>query len=124
VVDFALGDVLSTNLRAQVGECDVLFAQNFLFHMRQSVAKRALENILSLASPGAALFIDGVDLDLRQRFVRARKLTPVEDDIEKIHEEARRARSSGWPYEYWGLEPFKTYPKDWRTRYATIFLVP
>jgi chemotaxis protein methyltransferase CheR len=123
-VQFALADVLSPDLLRTVGLCDVVFAQNFLFHLARPRALQALNNIASLLKPGSALFIDGTDLDLRHKFVRARGLVPLDYKIRTIHEEAGRARSVGWPDQYWGLEPFMTYPRDWKVRYATIFLAP
>lgn len=121
-VSFGLGNVLDLGLAATVGSADVVFAQNFLFHMSPALARQALDNISGLLRPGSALFIDGVDLGLRHRFVRARKLAPLPYEVEQIHNEARRARSVGWPYEYWGLEPFLTYRRDWQGRYATVFV--
>lgn len=121
-VEFALADVLGAELRSKVGVADIVFAQNFLFHLKRNLAREALDNIFQLLRPGSALFIDGVDLDLRHRFVRARGLLPLEFKIEEIHDEARRARAVGWPYDYWGLEPFMTYRRNASARYATIFL--
>ena len=119
---FAIGNVLSPDLAAVAGTCDIVFAQNFLFHLAPDLARQALGNIRGLLRPGAALFIDGVDLDLRYRFVRASALAPLDYKIREIHDEARRARAVGWPYEYWGLEPFMTYRRDGQRRYATLFL--
>lgn len=124
LVEFAQGNVLDVDLASRVAGSDIVFAQNFLFHLTRDVARLALENLLRMAKPGAALFIDGTDLDLRYRFVRRQRLIPLDFKIEEIHNEARRARAVGWPYSYWGLEPFLTYRRDWRRRYATILLVP
>jgi len=121
-VEFAIGDVLSRELAALLGTYDVIFAQNFLFHLRPAQSRVALENISRLIRPGAALFLDGVDLPLRHAFVRRKGLVPLDYEIERIHNEARRARAVGWPYEYWGLEPFLTVRRDWRSRYSTIFI--
>ena len=101
-VSFQLGNVLAPSLVETVGSPDVVFAQNFLFHMTPDVARKALDNIRGLLEPGAAVFIDGVDLDLRYRFVRANGLRPLDCKISEIHEEARRARSVGWPYRVLG----------------------
>jgi chemotaxis protein methyltransferase CheR len=122
-VDFERGDVLDLALATAAAGSDIVFAQNFLFHLSPKDAWHALENILRIARPGSALFLDGTDLDLRQRFARRQRLLPLDYEIETIHVEARRARAVGWPYSYWGLEPFLTYKRDWQRRYATIFLV-
>jgi chemotaxis protein methyltransferase CheR len=123
-VRFGVADVLSRDLLRTVGPCDIVFAQNFLFHLKPALARRAFDNILRLLRPGSLLFADGVDLDLRQRIVTRRGLIPVDYEIERIHNEARRARSVGWPYHYWGLEPFMTSRKHWKQRYATVFVAP
>jgi chemotaxis protein methyltransferase CheR len=119
---FHVADALSPGLERQVGQCDILFAQNFLFHLDRKAAVRAFENLCSLLKPRAALFIDGMDIDLRRKCTRLQRLIPLDFRIEEIHNEARRARGVGWPYSYWGLEPFMTFAGDWRRRYATIFL--
>jgi hypothetical protein len=63
-----------------------------------------------------------MDIGLRQKWARIRQLVPLDYRIEEIHNEARRARAPGWPYHYWGLEPFMTFANDWQHRYATIYL--
>lgn len=119
---FQVADVLSAGLAKQIGPCDIVFAQNFLFHLDRKAAVRALDNLCSLLKPRAALFIDGMDIDLRRKGTRRQGLAPLDFRIEEIHNEARRARAPGWPYAYWGLEPYMTVAADWRRRYATIFL--
>jgi chemotaxis protein methyltransferase CheR len=123
-VEFAVGDVLSSDLQRKIGTHDIIFAQNFLFHLKPALARNALENISRLVRPGSALFLDGVDINQRRNFVRKKGFTPLDHEIERIHNEARRARAVGWPYSYWGLEPFLTTRRDWRARYATIFIAP
>ena len=119
---FHIADVLSPELVRQVGLCDILFAQNFLFHLDRKAAVRAFENLCSLLKVQAVFFLDGMDIGLRQKWTRARHLVPLDFRIEEIHNEARRARAPGWPYGYWGLEPFMTFANDWQHRYATIYL--
>jgi len=119
---FHTADALSPDLTAQVGQCDLLFAQNFLFHLDRKAAVRAFDNLCGLLSDRAAVFVDGMDLDLRQQGTMARHLVPLDFHIEEIHDEACRARAPGWPDRYWGLEPFMTRINDWQRRYSTIFL--
>jgi chemotaxis protein methyltransferase CheR len=121
-VHFRIADVLSPDLARQAEHCDILFAQNFLFHLNRRDAVRAFKNLCGLLKPRAALFVDGMDVGLRQKWTRIRHLVPLEFRIEEIHNEARRARAAGWPDHYWGLEPFMTFTTDWRRRYATIYL--
>ena len=63
-----------------------------------------------------------MDLSLRHTLTLRMGLSPLEYKIEAIHAEARRARGGGWPHIYWGLEPFSSARRDWKRRYATIFL--
>ena len=122
--EFGVGDVLSPNLAEAIGPCDIVFVQNLLFHFPPRLARRAFANVSRLLQPGSVLFVDGVDLGLRQSLAHQYGLRPLLHEIERIHDEARRARGVGWPYQYWGLEPFMTYRRDWETRYATIFVAP
>ena len=119
---FHIADVLNPELVKQVGQCDILFAQNLLFHLDRKTAVRAFENLCSLLKAQGVFFVDGMDIDLRQKWTRVRHLVPLDFRIEEIHNEARQARAPGWPYDYWGLEPFMTFANDWQHRYATIYL--
>jgi chemotaxis protein methyltransferase CheR len=121
-VEFGLVDALDTNLQDKTGKADILFVQNLLFHLERSKAIQAFRNVFRVLEPQAALFIDGLDLDLREKYTQKQCLKPLDFKIEEIHNEARRARGVGWPYHYWGLEPFMSNPKNWRRRYSTIFL--
>jgi chemotaxis methyl-accepting protein methylase len=121
-VRFHVADVLNPDFAGQRGLCDILFAQNFLFHLPRRDAIRAFENLCELLGPRAVLFADGMDLGLRQKLTRAKRLVPLDFRIKEIHNEARRARAVGWPDQYWGLEPYLTFSADGRRRYATIFL--
>jgi hypothetical protein len=109
-------------LKRNIGVADIVFAQNFLFHLKPSMSAKAFNNIATLLDRRAAFFIDGMDIGLRSRLTRKNNLVPLEYRIEEIHNEARRVRASGWPYQYWGLEPFTSTRKDWQRRYSTIFL--
>lgn len=121
-VSFAVADALDAGLKSAAGGHDIVFAQNFIFHMKPDMARKAFNNICLIVNAGGAFFADGVDLDIRQELTRTNGLTPLEFKIEEIHKEARLARAIGWPYSYWGLEPFLSVKKDWKRRYSTIFL--
>jgi len=121
-VSFSIADVLDDNVAEKIEASDIIYAQNFLFHLKPSMAAKALGNICRLLKQRSVLFIDGTDLPLRQRLSRKHQLVPLDYKIEDIHNEARWARAVGWPYHYWGLEPFSTSRLDWKRRYATIFL--
>jgi chemotaxis protein methyltransferase CheR len=118
---FRTADILRPDLADRIGPCDVVFVQNVLFHLPPRAARQAFSNVFRLLRPGSVLFADGIDLDLRQALAHEYGLRPLDYEIEQIHNEAMRARGVGWPYHYWGLEPFMTQVKDWKTRYATMF---
>lgn len=121
-VCFDVANALDPNLKEINGTSDIVYAQNFLVHMKPKIAIKAFKNICLLLNPKAALFIDGMDVGMRQKLTRVNKLVPLKYKIEKIHNEARRARGVGWPYAYWGLEQFSTSQKRWQRRYSTVFL--
>ena len=122
LVHFSLADALDPNLRNIIGASDIVFAQNFLFHMEPKIANKAFNNICSLLAHRAALFIDGMDLGMRQKLTYINHLSPLNYKIEEIHNEARVGRTDAWPFVYWGIEPFLTVRKEWQRRYSTIFI--
>ena len=121
-VRFSVDDALDEAMVERIEAADIVYAQNFLFHLSPGDAARAFENICRLGKKRSVFFIDGMDLPLRQNLTRRHHLMPLDYKIDEIHREARWARGVGWPYQYWGLEPFSTTRRDWRQRYATIFL--
>jgi chemotaxis methyl-accepting protein methylase len=120
-VTFSVGNALDPELSAKCGKADIVFAQNLLYHMKPADSKLAFFNLCSLLNPRAALFIDGMDLDMKQRLTRQVGLTPLMDEIEAIHADAYEERGTSWPSIYWGLEPLSRSRKDWSYRYSTIF---
>lgn len=121
-VSFKIADALDPNLQTINGPSDIVYAQNFLFHFKPKVSKKAFKNIISLLKPHSALFVDGMDLGLRSKLTQLNKLEPLEYKTKEIHEEARTIRGRDWPWIYWGLEPFSISRRNWRRRYSTIFL--
>jgi chemotaxis methyl-accepting protein methylase len=119
---FRVADVLDAAALAPLGPADLIFAQNFLFHLEPRLATKAFNNICGLLAERAVLYVDGTDIPIREQVTRERGLAPLDSKIEEIHNEARWARAVGWPYHYWGLEPFSSAHRDWQRRYATIFL--
>ena len=63
-----------------------------------------------------------MDYDQRAALTRRARLRPLDYKIEQIHNDALSERAVGWPFGYWGLEPFSRYFIGWRRRYATIYL--
>ncbi len=121
-VTFQVANVLDQDLAEKYRSADIIFAQNFLFHLKPEMSNRALHNLYKLLKPRSVLFVDGVDINQRLKFTKRMKLKPLDFKIEEIHNEAMRARLVGWPYSYWGLEPFMTVNKNWKRRYSTIFV--
>lgn len=121
-VSFDVADALDTNLRQIIGTSDIIFAQNFIVHLKPKMAIKAFNNICQLLNPKAALFVDGMDLGLKQKLTRINNLVPLDYKIEEIYNEAEKERSYVWPLYYWSLEPLSTSKKGWQRRYSTIFL--
>jgi chemotaxis protein methyltransferase CheR len=119
---FGVLDVLDAAALARIAPSDIVFAQNFLFHLEPAMARQAMRNIVGLMGPKSVLFADGTDIGLRQRLAGELSLEPLDFKIREIHAEAGWARAEGWPYRYWGLEPISDSRPDWKHRYATIFL--
>ena len=120
----APGNALEADALVEPGSCDLVFAQNFLFHLKPADAEEAFRRMARLLAPRSALLVDGMDLGLRTRLTLELGLRPLEDRIEEIHEEARVERGGSWPLVYWGLEPLRKRHRDWQRRYATVFLRP
>jgi chemotaxis methyl-accepting protein methylase len=119
-VSFKVADIFSPDLTKIVPPADIVFAQNFLFHMHPAKAHEAFDSIARLLKPRSAFFIDGIDLPVRMAATRRNRLEPLDYKIEQIHNE--NLRLGGWPWNYWGLEPLSKQKRDWKRRYATIFL--
>jgi chemotaxis protein methyltransferase CheR len=119
-VHFNVADVLDTNLSRHIGTSDIVFAQHVLVHLKPKQAVKGFRNIYRLLNPKAALFISGMELDMLVKLTRENNLIPCEYKIEEIYKE--RGFLRGWPYSYWGTEPFMMVRKDWQRRYSTIFL--
>jgi chemotaxis protein methyltransferase CheR len=121
-ITFEMGDVLDAGLISRTAPADIVVAQNFLYHLNRRQARTAFIHLCSLLKPRAALFVDGMDIDLRQALSKKAGLLPLDDLIAEIHNDAMALRGAPWPWTYWGLEPLNTARKDWKQRYATIYL--
>lgn len=120
-VCFGVADLFDASVMQRIGTADIVFAQNVLINFPRPRAREAFQHVLRLLKPRAALFIDGMDVDLREELTRAAGLHPLDYKIREIHDDARVIRGEVWPWVYWGLEPFAEQ-RDWRERYATIYL--
>ena len=118
-VTFKEADIFSPTLTATIPPADIVFAQNFLFHMGPPKARQAFDCIARLLKPQSALFVDGIDLAVKVQATLRHGLDALDYKIEDIHNENLRLK--GWPWNYWGLEPLSKRKPDWRRRYGTIF---
>jgi hypothetical protein len=116
---FMQGDVLAPAF-AGLGRFDLVLGQNFLIHMDDAMARRALATLADRVDADGAIFLSGVDLDLRVAEATRNGLRPIDWNIKALHEEDH-VRRGGWPWAYWGLEPFSPGASDPVRRYATIY---
>jgi chemotaxis methyl-accepting protein methylase len=122
VVQFETGDITDAAFMGSLPQADLVFAQNVLFHLPRPVARRAFGLLKDRVRRHGALFINGMDTDMRESLTRQAGLEPVSDRLEEIHEEARLDRGADWSSNYWGREPL-VRTGDWVRRYATVFFV-
>ena len=120
-VTFATGNILDENLIRQLGQADLVFAQNMLFHLPPPKAREAFNRLVELLAPKSALFINGMDTDMRVALTKRHNLEPLDYLVEEIHEDARVNLGSSWASTYWGREPFSRKSKDWLRQFCTIY---
>ena len=121
-VEFGEINVLEPGVLEKCGKAQLVFAQNFLFHLEPPDARRAFETIVGLLEDHAALLIDGMDTGMRVQMTTKFDLEPVEDRIREVHEDARLDRGANWSSCYWGRPPFDSSAPDWQRRFGTVFL--
>jgi chemotaxis protein methyltransferase CheR len=119
---FQIADVLDEGFVAAIEKADIVVAQNFLYHLERKQARAAFAHMCAVLKPRSALFVDGMDLDIRYALSKKAGLVPLDSLISEIHNDGLVLRGGPWPWQYWGLEPLNTARKDWKRRYATIFL--
>ena len=117
-----LGDATAPELIHALGPQDIVVANRFLCHMEAAAAESCLRNVGRLVKPGGYLFVSGVDLDVRIKVAKDAGWNPVSDLAREIHE-GDFSLAKGWPFEWWGLEPFCEQGPDWRFRYSSVFRV-
>jgi chemotaxis methyl-accepting protein methylase len=119
-VSFDVGDITDPAYMGRLPKSELVFAQNVLFHLPRPVAKKAFKNLVDMLRPGGALFVNGMDMDMRVRLTKQYGLEPVAERIAEIHEDARVDRGANWADSYWGREPLKM-SRDWVRKYCTIY---
>ncbi|WGL18223.1 methyltransferase domain-containing protein [Microbulbifer bruguierae] len=120
-ISFHVGDMLDENFIAALGQADLVFAQNVLFHLPATNARRAFANLQRLLHPGAALFINGMDTEMRVQLTKKFQLQPEAYLIEEIHNDARQDRGDAWAGAYWGRKPFTRRSREWIREHCTIY---
>jgi hypothetical protein len=121
-ITWQTGDAGDPELVGALGLQDIVVANRFLCHMAPEAAERCLRNVARTVKPGGYLFVSGVDLRMRTRVARSLGWKPVEDLVREVHEGDASLRN-GWPFGWWGLEPFSTDLPDWKIRYACVFQI-
>jgi chemotaxis protein methyltransferase CheR len=121
-VTCSVGSILDAALIDSLGRVEMVFAQNMLFHLPPPQARVAFDYLIRLLAPRSALFVNGMDVDMRIELTERARLEPLDHRVEAIHEDARVNRGSSWASTYWGREPFSAAAKDWLRRYGTIYL--
>lgn len=115
-------DAGDPDLQSAIGLQNVVIANRFLCHMKPEAARSCLQNIGGLVKPGGYLFVSGIDLDVRTSVATEMGWKPVTDLLREVHDGDASIRS-GWPMEYWGLEPLDDERRDWQIRYASVFQI-
>lgn len=121
-VGFRQADATRSGLAEVVAPADIVFSQNVMCNLRRPAARRLFANLATLLKPRSALFVDGMDIDMRQKLTRRLALAPLPFELQRIHDEARIVRGDRYPRFATGLEPFDGRKADAARRYATIFL--
>jgi chemotaxis methyl-accepting protein methylase len=121
-ITWLTGNAADPELIRALGPQEIVVANRFLCHMDRNSAEKCLRNIARLVKPGGYLFVSGVDLDVRTKVARSLGWKPVADLLKEVHE-GDVSLKSGWPLDWWGVEPFCHDLPDWKIRYASVFQI-
>ncbi len=121
-ISFTRADLLDPTLGTRFEPADIVFAQNVFFHLEPADAATAFENVLGLLKDRSALFIDGMELDLKERLTAKAGLMPLAYNCRKIYSCTRRHMPTRWWKYYYGAEPYVLFRRGKHRRYSTIFL--
>ncbi|MGI9611747.1 MAG: CheR family methyltransferase [Acidimicrobiales bacterium] len=120
-VRFSTANIVDDDLASLHQRSDLVFAQNVFCHLDDETTSLAFDNIMGIAKPRAAVFIDGMSLDARVRLTARHDLDPLDVDVSTIHRQSRRHIPTRWWERYYGFEPYLPYRRDRLRRYSTIF---
>ena len=121
-VSFTRADLLDPDLAQRFEPADIVFIQNVFFHLEPADAITAFENVLGLLKNRSALFIDGMELDMKERLTARAGLIPLAYKCREIYSSARRHVPARWWNYYYGTEPYMVFRRGRLRRYSTIFL--
>ncbi|MDL2406571.1 CheR family methyltransferase [Rhizobium calliandrae] len=118
-VTWLTADATDGRLLELIGRQDFLLANNFMGPMEDPLAERCLRNMTKLVAPGGYLIVDGIDLDIKTKILKASGFRPVLAGQDEIW--ATEAAKKGWPWLRWAREPLDRSEPDWTWRYSVIF---
>jgi chemotaxis protein methyltransferase CheR len=121
-VEFSQADLLDDLLSTRFESADVVVAQNVLFHLSPSQARRAFENIARFLKPRSVLLVEGMDLALKVSLTAAHGLQPLPYKCREIYEQSRSHIPLVWWRYYYGMEPYFSLRRDRLRRYGSIFV--
>lgn len=121
-VVFATGSILDEALINSLGQADMVFAQNMLFHLKPGLARVGFSHLVRMLKPQSALMIDGMDTGMRIELTKRHQLEPVDYKIAEVHHDAFIDRGNNWASYYWGREPFSDKHAEWRRKFGTVYL--
>jgi len=121
-VSFSCVNLVSSRLSQRFEPADIVFAQNVLFHLDPAAARAAFVNIVGLLKERAALFVEGMDLDLKIALTQEFRLKPISYKCRQIYEQSRTHISLAWWNYYYGAEPYSIMRSDPMRRYGSIFM--
>ena len=78
--------------------------------------------VLGLLKDRSALFIDGMELDMKERMTAEAGLVPLAYKCREIYSYARRHVPARWWRYCYGAEPYLVFRGGRQRRYGTIFL--
>jgi chemotaxis protein methyltransferase CheR len=122
LVSFCRANLLAPDLHTQFEPADIVLAQNVLFHLDPAMARQAFANLARLLKPRSALFVEGMDLDMKTELTREEGLMPLAFLHREIYQTSRKHMAAAWWRYYYGAEPYAIFRGDRVRRYSSIFL--
>ncbi|NVD41920.1 chemotaxis protein CheR [Ensifer sp. HO-A22] len=112
-------DATETGFPDTLGLHNIVFANNVMGPMDDSLAEVCLRNVMNLVEPGGYLVVDDIDLELKTRVLAAADFKPILLSQEDVW--MADGSKEGWPWVRWGREPLDLTEPTWELRYSIIF---